>query len=47
MISDKDNGLIEVFIGPIVLAVAWELLVAWARVDQVVSTAESAVRDTH
>jgi predicted PurR-regulated permease PerM len=33
------HGLIGIFIGPIVLAVAWELLVAWARVDQVGSTA--------
>jgi predicted PurR-regulated permease PerM len=41
------HGIIGVFVGPIVLAVAWELLVAWARVDQVVSTAESASRDTH
>ncbi len=32
------HGLIGVFIGPIVLAVAWELLVAWARVDQAGST---------
>jgi predicted PurR-regulated permease PerM len=41
------HGIIGVFVGPIVLAVAWELLVAWARVDQVVSTAESIGTDAH
>jgi predicted PurR-regulated permease PerM len=32
------NGIIGLFIGPIVLAVAWELLVTWVREDDSIST---------
>ena len=29
------HGLVGLFIGPIILAVAWELAVAWIRTDRV------------
>jgi predicted PurR-regulated permease PerM len=32
------NGIIGLFVGPIVLAVAWDLLVTWVREDDAVST---------
>ncbi len=28
------HGIIGIFVGPIVLAVAWQLVVAWTRSDQ-------------
>jgi predicted PurR-regulated permease PerM len=31
------NGIIGLFVGPIVLAVAWDLLVTWVRDDDTVS----------
>ena len=31
------NGIIGLFVGPIVLAVAWDLLVTWVREDDTVS----------
>ncbi len=41
------HGIIGVFVGPIVLAVAWELLIAWGRRDPPLSTAESISKDMH
>lgn len=41
------HGIIGVFVGPIVLAVAWELLVAWGRRNPPLSTAESVGKDIH
>jgi predicted PurR-regulated permease PerM len=32
------NGIIGLFVGPIVLAVAWDLLVTWVREDDTIST---------
>ena len=32
------NGIIGLFVGPIVLAVAWDLLVSWVREDNATST---------
>jgi predicted PurR-regulated permease PerM len=32
------TGIIGLFVGPIVLAVAWELLVTWVREDNAMST---------
>jgi len=32
------HGIIGIFVGPIVLAVAWNLLIAWMRDDETVST---------
>ena len=32
------NGIIGLFVGPIVLAVAWELLVTWIGEDDTIST---------
>jgi predicted PurR-regulated permease PerM len=32
------NGIIGLFVGPIVLAVAWDLLVTWVREDDAIST---------
>ena len=32
------NGIIGLFIGPIVLAVAWDMLVTWVREDDTIST---------
>jgi predicted PurR-regulated permease PerM len=29
------HGIVGLFVGPIILAVAWELMVAWIRDDQV------------
>jgi len=42
------HGIVGLFIGPIILAVAWELLTAWVRDDEVrvvPSDAESDARD--
>ena len=30
------NGIIGLFVGPVVLAVAWDLLVTWVREDDTV-----------
>ncbi|MEW6639853.1 MAG: AI-2E family transporter [Pseudomonadota bacterium] len=38
------HGLIGLFVGPIVLAVAWELLVAWMRADDPAAGAADAPR---
>jgi predicted PurR-regulated permease PerM len=35
------HGIIGLFVGPIVLAVAWELLVTWVREDDAISTGQS------
>jgi predicted PurR-regulated permease PerM len=32
------NGIIGLFVGPVVLAVAWDLLVTWVRKDDTIST---------
>jgi len=32
------NGIIGLFVGPIVLAVAWDLLVTWVGEDDTIST---------
>jgi len=32
------NGIIGLFVGPIVLAVAWDLLVTWVREDDTVAS---------
>ena len=32
------NGIIGLFVGPIVLAVAWDLLVTWVREHDTIST---------
>jgi predicted PurR-regulated permease PerM len=32
------NGIIGLFVGPVVLAVAWDLLVTWVREDDTIST---------
>jgi predicted PurR-regulated permease PerM len=29
------HGIIGLFVGPVVLAVAWELLIAWLRDDEI------------
>jgi predicted PurR-regulated permease PerM len=29
------HGIVGLFIGPIILSVAWELMVAWIRTDRV------------
>jgi predicted PurR-regulated permease PerM len=34
------DGIIGLFVGPIVLAVAWELLVTWVREDDTISAAK-------
>ena len=42
------HGIVGLFIGPIILAVAWELLTAWVRDDEVRAVppeAESDARD--
>ena len=32
------HGIVGLFVGPIVLAVAWDLLVAWVREDETIPT---------
>jgi predicted PurR-regulated permease PerM len=40
------HGIIGLFVGPIILAVAWELMMAWIREDQAVSSSpETAQRE--
>jgi len=42
------HGIVGLFIGPIILAVAWELLTAWVRDDREITVppeAEVAARD--
>jgi predicted PurR-regulated permease PerM len=43
------HGLLGLFVGPIVLAVAWELLMAWSREEQaaaVAGTSDGARQET-
>jgi predicted PurR-regulated permease PerM len=43
------HGLLGLFVGPIVLAVAWELLMAWGREEQaavVAGTSDGARQKT-
>jgi predicted PurR-regulated permease PerM len=43
------HGLLGLFVGPIVLAVAWELLMAWGREEQAAAgagTSDGARRET-
>jgi predicted PurR-regulated permease PerM len=36
------HGIVGLFVGPIILAVAWELMMAWIREDQVSSAVPDA-----
>jgi predicted PurR-regulated permease PerM len=36
------HGLLGLFVGPIVLAVAWELLTAWGRQQQAAAVADKS-----
>lgn len=38
------HGIIGLFVGPIILAVAWELMMAWIRDDQAVSSSPETAR---
>jgi predicted PurR-regulated permease PerM len=38
------HGIVGLFIGPIILAVGWELMMAWIKDDQVRKTAIPAQR---
>jgi predicted PurR-regulated permease PerM len=39
------HGIVGLFIGPIILAVAWELTTAWIREDQAAVVSPDAVHD--
>jgi predicted PurR-regulated permease PerM len=40
------HGIVGLFIGPIILAVAWELMMAWIREDQTEATPVDAGQGT-
>jgi predicted PurR-regulated permease PerM len=37
------HGIIGLFVGPIILAVAWELMMVWIREDQAISSSPEIV----